>query len=194
MASATKAQVMVESRSELRQWLTANAAKSGGVWLVTFKKAVGSKHLSYDEIVEELICFGWIDSLPRALDEKRSQLYIAPRKPGSAWSTANKARAEKMIAAKRIKEAGLMQIEIAKDNGKWDFLTDVQKSVVPHDLAKALTSYKGAREKFDAFPPSSKRIILEWIKMAKKPDTRAKRIEETASLAAKGIRAHHHRQ
>jgi uncharacterized protein YdeI (YjbR/CyaY-like superfamily) len=194
MAASPRVQVTVESRAALRSWLKSNAAKSPGAWLVTHKKVSGTKHVPYDEIVEELICFGWVDSLPRALDDKRSQLYIAPRKSGSAWSAANKARAEKMIALNLMTAAGLRQIEIAKTNGKWDFLTDVQQGIVPEDLAKAFRAHKASAANFDAFPPSVKRGILEWIKQAKKPETRAKRVEETARLAAENIRANQWRQ
>jgi uncharacterized protein YdeI (YjbR/CyaY-like superfamily) len=194
MAATPRTQVLVESRAALRSWLKENAASSMGLWLVTYKKTSGSKHLPHDEIVEELICFGWIDSLPRALDETKTQLYIAPRKNGSAWSAANKARAHKMIAGNLMTVLGLRQIEIAKADGKWDFLNDVQQGLVPEDLVRAFKMHKASASNFDTFPTSVKRGILEWIKQAKKPETRAKRVEETARLAAKNIRANQWRQ
>ncbi len=183
------AQVEVESRAELRAWLEANAETSAGVWLVSYKKIAGERYLPYSELVEEVLCFGWIDSLPRKLDELRSQLYISPRKPGSAWSGANKLRIEQMRAAGLMRPAGLAQVTMAKANGKWDFLNDVEAGVVPDDLAEAFAAVPGAAEQFAAFPLSARSGILQWIKQAKGGETRRKRVLETAEKAGVGVRA-----
>ncbi len=185
----------VKSRAEWRQWLAEHHAQADGVWLVTYKKAADPKrYLSYDDIVEEAICFGWIDSLPRALDAERSMRLVAPRRPKSAWSAVNKARAARLVAAGRCVPAGLAAIERAKADGSWSKLDPVEALVTPPDLSRALARYKSASHYFASFPRSSKRIILEWIAGAKTEATRLKRIEETARLAAENRRANHWRQ
>ena len=186
--------VQVESRKEWRAWLEANHESAESIWLVTFKKTSGKLHVSYDAVVEEALCFGWIDSLPRKLDDERSMLLLSPRKPGSAWSKVNKDRVERMAAAGKMHPAGLRKIEQSKADGSWTFLDDVEALVIPDDLAAALAEYEDAEENFMAFPPSTKRGILEWIKQAKRPETRSKRIRETAELASRNVRANQYRK
>lgn len=193
MAEAKRERVEVRSRREWRAWLEKNHASSPGVWLVNEKKP-SPRHLTPDDVTEEAVCFGCIDGVPRSLDAERSMLYVAPRKPGSAWSKLSKERAERMIAGGSMRPAGAKKIAAAKKDGSWDFLVDVQAGVVPEDLARALKASPKAKAQFDSFPPSSKRIILEWIKGAKKPETRSARVEETVMMAARGLRAHHYRQ
>jgi uncharacterized protein YdeI (YjbR/CyaY-like superfamily) len=186
--------VQVESRAEWRAWLDANHESMESIWLVTFKKTSGKPYVAYDAVVEEAICFGWIDSLPRKLDDERTMLLLSPRMPGSAWSKANKDRVERMNAAGKMHPAGLRKIEQSKADGSWTFLDDVEALIVPDDLAAALAEYEDAEENFAAFPPSSKRGILEWIKQAKRAETRTKRIRETAELASKNVRANQYRR
>lgn len=185
--------VAIASRAALREWLEANHDRSAGVWIVTDKKG-SPDYLSYDAIVEELLCFGWIDSLPRALDDRRSMRYVAPRKPGGAWSKVNKARISTLIANGRMAPPGLARIEAARKDGSWEFLDDVDDLIAPDDLIAALEGYPNARSHYEAFPPSWKKIILEWIKTAKRPETRRKRIAETAEQAERNLRAHHYRR
>lgn len=186
--------VFVTSRAEWRRWLSANHRQTAGIWLVTYKKAADpERYLSYDDIVEEAICFGWVDSLPRALDAERSMRLVAPRRPKSAWSAVNKARVKKLIEAGRMKPAGLAAVERAKADGSWSKIDHVEAQVTPPDLVRALAGHAGATAYFDAFPRSSKRIILEWIASAKTEATRKKRIEETALLASRNRRANHWR-
>lgn len=182
-------QVEVKSRSELRGWLATNHTQAESIWLVTYKKKMADWYVDYDAIVEECLCFGWVDSLTRAKDEKRSMLLLAPRKEKSAWSGSNKRRVEKLLVAGLMEPAGLAKIEAAKGNGMWAFLDDVEALISPPDLIAALAQYPDAKVHFDAFPRSPKRGILEWIKQAKKPETRAKRIAETARLAQNNDRA-----
>jgi uncharacterized protein YdeI (YjbR/CyaY-like superfamily) len=182
-------QVEVKSRAELRAWLAANHQQSESIWLVTYKKAVADWYVDYDAVVEECLCFGWVDSLTRAKDHKRSMLLLAPRNDKSAWSGSNKLRVEKLLAAGMIEPPGLAKVDAAKANGMWEFLDDVEALISPPDLIDALERYPNAKAHFDAFPRSPKRGILEWIKQAKKPETRAKRIEETARLAETNDRA-----
>lgn len=187
--------VEVHSRAEWRRWLSVHHGQAEGVWLVTYKKAADpERYLSYEDIVEEALCFGWVDSLPRTVDAARSMRLVAPRRPRSAWSAVNKARVEKLVAAGKLAPPGLAVIERAKADGSWSKLDAVEALVTPPDLARALSRHGAAREHFAAFPRSSKRIILEWIASAKTEATRRKRIEETARLAAENRRANHWRQ
>ncbi|MEM6286207.1 MAG: YdeI/OmpD-associated family protein [Bacteroidota bacterium] len=177
------------SRAEWRAWLKTHHTRGEGVWLILNKKASGKPRLTPDEIVEEAVAFGWIDSVPRTLDAERSMLWVAPRKPGSNWSRLSKERAERMLAAGLVSEAGRAVIEAAKADGSWTALDDVENLVVPDDLAAALDAHPPARAHWDAFPRSPRRGILEWILTAKRDATRARRIEETARLAQQNKRA-----
>lgn len=178
--------VEIKSRAEWRRWLAKHHAQTDAIWLVRWKKDRGP-YVSYDDIVDEALCFGWIDSLPRVLDDDRTMLLLAPRKPKSAWSAVNKKRVARLMAEGRMAAPGLAAIETAKANGAWQKLDGVETP--PADLVAAFKRHPGAAKHFAAFPPSVRRGILEWIVQAKKPDTRAKRIEETAALAGQNKRA-----
>lgn len=180
--------VEITSRAELRAWLVANHATSGTIWLVTFKKG-DPRHVPWGDIVDEALCFGWIDSLPRALDARRTMLRLSPRKSGSAWSAINRARVARLIAEGKMTPTGLAVIDQAKADGSYDRLAPADTLDVPPDLEAAFGSYPGAREQWEAFPPSARRAILEWNCQAKRAETRANRVTETARLAAEGKRA-----
>ncbi len=182
------------SRAEWRAWLEQNHTRAEGIWLISYKKATGKPRVEYDEAVEEALCFGWIDSKGNKLDEERSLLWFAPRKPKTGWSKPNKERVERLIAAGLMAPAGLVKIEAAKQDGSWNALDAVEALEIPPDLAEALARYSLAQQHFEAFPRSVKRGILEWISNAKRAETRAKRIEETARLAEDNIRANQWRQ
>ncbi|MGF1515538.1 MAG: YdeI family protein [Elainellaceae cyanobacterium] len=177
------------TRDDWRAWLRENHLRAENVWLITYKKSSGQPTLSYDDAVEEALCFGWIDSVPRKLDEARKMLYFAPRKPGSGWSRPNKARVARMVALAKMMPAGLAKVAAAKADGSWSALDDVENLIVPNDLAAALAAMPPATEHWEAFPRSVKRGILEWIASAKREATRGKRIEETARLAQENKRA-----
>lgn len=185
-------QVYARDRGAWRQWLERHAATSPGVWLVYDKGP--QRTLGYDDIVEEALCFGWIDSRPRSLDDYQAMLYIAPRKQRSAWSRVNKARVERLIAAGLMQPAGLATVEAAKASGRWTALDTVEQLTEPDDLRAALDANAAARAQWDGFPRSAKRAILEWLANAKKPETRAVRIAETVREAAHGRRANQWRQ
>lgn len=189
MKEAPETSVHPETRAEWRAWLEQNYARTEGVWLISYKKATGKPRVEYDDAVAEALCFGWIDSKPNKLDEERTMLWFAPRKAGSSWSRLNKDRVERMIAAGLMTEAGLAKIEAAKQDGSWHALDAVEALEIPADLQDALAAFPSAGRHFDAFPRSVKRGILEWIANAKRPETRAKRIDETARLAEDNIRA-----
>jgi uncharacterized protein YdeI (YjbR/CyaY-like superfamily) len=181
--------VQVEGRAKLRTWLNANYTRTESIWLVTFKKHVPDRYVSWDEIVEEALCFGWIDSLPRKLDADRSMLLLSPRRPGSPWSRLNKQRVEKLLVANLMMPSGLAAVEQAKRDGSWTIYDEVEDLTIPDDLAGALAENETAASHFHAFSDSSKKGILWWIKSAKGPATRHKRIAETVRLAKHNLRA-----
>ncbi|MDB9527200.1 YdeI/OmpD-associated family protein [Oscillatoria sp. CS-180] len=176
--------VAIKSAAELREWLSQNHSSSGSVWLVTWKKDSDHPYVSYDEIVDHCLCYGWVDSLPRKLDELRTMLRISPHSPKSNWSRVNKDRVSRLVQEGLMEPEGLAVVEQAKKNGTWDFLDDVERLEVPEDLHLEFEKHPGSRRLFERFPPSSRRGILEWIKTAKTEITRRKRIAETVRKAA----------
>ncbi len=179
----------VATRAELRSWLDTNHAASNGVWLITWKRSSERPGPTYDEIVEECLCFGWIDSRPGTLDATRSKRLITPRRRGSGWSAVNKRRVAELEARGALHAAGISVIEAARADGSWSSLDESEARVVPADLAAAFSRHPGSADHFAAFPPGEQRRILQWIGSAKTPPTRERRIEETARLAAAGERA-----
>jgi len=185
--AATAERVEPADRSAWRAWLAANHARRAPVWLVLRKG--GGTDLDAAAACEEALCFGWIDSLPRRLDEARWMLLVSPRRPRSPWSRVNKAR----IA--RLREAGLMappgeaRIAAALADGSWDSYEVAESLQEPADLLAALAAVPGAAAGWAAFAPSSRKGILWWIASARGAATRARRVGETARLAALGLRA-----
>ncbi|MEB0285384.1 YdeI/OmpD-associated family protein [Cryobacterium sp. 10S3] len=178
-----------ESVEEWRTWLVENHAVSTAVWLVFWRKAAGRPILAYEDAVLEALSVGWIDSKPARLDEHRTMLYFSPRKRGSAWARPNKLRIELLRREGRMLPAGEAVVAAAEADGSWTRLDEVENLTVPADLGAALDGIGGARAQWDAFPPSARRGILEWIVQAKTPATRQKRIDETAVLAGRRERA-----
>lgn len=184
-------QILFESVTQLREWLSKHHKQASSIWLVKWKIDAGRPFISYDEIVDQLICYGWVDSLPRKLNAEQTMLRISPRNPKSNWSGVNKKRVARLVEVGLMEAAGMELIEQAKANGAWTFLDEVEQLIIPLDLAEALARYPRAAHYFDRFPRSSKRGILEWIKNAKQSITRTKRIEETATKAAQNRKANH---
>jgi uncharacterized protein YdeI (YjbR/CyaY-like superfamily) len=178
-----------KSQADWRKWLQKNHAKQNHVWLILYKKDSGIPSLTYDEVVEECLCYGWIDSKPNKRDEQSYFLFIAPRKPKSVWSALNKKRIEKLIAQNKITPAGFAIIEQAKKDGSWIVLDKIEAMEMPPQLKKAFAKNKTALKNFYAFPPSVKKQTYQWIISAKTEATITKRITETVNLAEKNIRA-----
>lgn len=176
-------------RGEWREWLAKNHDKSPGVWFVYFKKAAGKPRVTYDEAVQEALCFGWIDSLPRKLDAERSKLLFTPRKTGSVWSKPNKIRVKQLLGKGLITAVGLAKIEAAKADGSWNILDDSDNLKIPVDLAESLDANQTAKQNFEAFSNTIKRAILAWIGSAKRAETRQARIEKTVRMAANNKKA-----
>ena len=181
-------EVEITSRAQWRRWLEKNHAASKGIWLVTHKKAQGKKHVPYADVVEEALCFGWVDGQARSLDDDRSQLLLTPRKPKSTWSAINKKRVAMLMAEGKMMPAGKEKIEIAKANGSWETLELSDALAEPEDLKTAFAKNEAARKAWDAFPPSARKATLEWIYAAKRGETRAARVTETVRLSALNIR------
>jgi uncharacterized protein YdeI (YjbR/CyaY-like superfamily) len=173
-------------RSEWRSWLTEHSQSSSGVWFVAFKRSTGRPRIEYDDMVEEGLCFGWIDSKAGTLDAERSMVWMSPRRAKSGWSGLNKRRIEALEAAGLMTEAGRRMVELARATGTWDLLTDVENLVIPDDLASAFERVPEARRRWDGFSRSARQGVLGWIVQAKRLETRANRIEETVRLAALG--------
>ena len=181
--------VHAETRAEWRAWLAAHHADATGAWLVSWRSGVGRPAVGYEDSVREALCFGWVDSKGKKLDEKQTMLYFAPRRSRSGWSRSNKQRVEQLIADGRMRRAGLRMVELARTSGTWTALDSVEDLIVPPDLEAAFDRHPGARGHWDAFPRSVRRGILEWVLNAKRAPTREKRIEETAAMAARNERA-----
>jgi len=169
-----------------RKWLQKNHLSTNAVWVVFYSKKSGKKTISWSEAVDEALCFGWIDSKKIKIDEETSHQFFSKRKPKSTWSKINKGKIEKLIEKGLMAPAGLAAIEVAKQNGSWTTLDAVESLEVPADLEKALKQNNGAHEFFNGLRKSTKKAILIWVLMARRPETRQKRITEIAELAAVG--------
>ena len=176
-----------------RSWLAENHAQEQSVWLIIYRKAASVPSVYYKEAVDEALCFGWIDSKPNKRDEESYFQFFSSRNPNSNWSRVNKEKVARLIAEGRMAAPGYALIETAKSNGCWTALDEVEALIIPPDLGEALDAHPLAREHFEGFPPSTRRGILEWIFTAKRAETRAKRISETARLAQDNQRANQYR-
>ena len=174
------------TRAAWRAWLAEHGATDTGVWVVTFKRSTGKASPSYDDLVEECLCFGWVDSKSKGLDDERTMLLVTPRKPGGGWSRPNKLRVEKLSAAGALTPAGLAVIDAAKADGSWTLLDAVEALEPPPDLLAALAASPAAEVAWQTFSASARKQILLWLVTAKKPATRAARIAETVRQAAAG--------
>jgi len=159
------------------------------VWLIMYKKHTGKPSLLYEEVVEEALCFGWIDSVSNKRDEESRFLYVSVRKPKSVWSALNKKRIESLLNEKKIMPAGLQKIDAAKKDGSWSALDKVEALEMPAELKRAFAKNKKASAHFDQFPKSVKKQLFHWVESAKTKPTRDKRITEIVTLAEKNIRA-----
>lgn len=177
--------VALETRSMLRAWLVDNHRSAAGIWLVSWRRDEWGPRIAYEDLVEELLCFGWIDSTVMTVDDRRSAIRLTPRRAGSVWSRPNKERLERLIDSELMTPAGLSVIERAKADGSWMFLDDVEDLVVPDDLAAALAA-AGATPGFEGLTPGRRKQLLFWIKSAKREQTRSTRIGRTVEAAAQG--------
>lgn len=177
--------VEVASAQDLRTWLMENHRQENSVWLVTHKKSVPEKYISREAVLDELICFGWIDGIRRKLDDHKTMQLISPRK-AQHWAQSYKERAQKLIASGCMDPSGMQAIKTSKANGLWNFMDDVDQLIVPLDLEQALLQKPEAHAFFTSINPSSKRFVLRWLKLTKTQKTRKSRILKLVELSAKG--------
>ena len=189
MVKAADGREMVEvtSAAALRRWLEEHCHQEHSVWLMTFKKTAGERYVSNAEVLDELVAFGWIDGIRQKVDDERTMQLISPRRT-KPWAKSYKDRAARLIAEGRMSPVGQAAIDEAKSSGAWDQMNEVDAFVMPDDLHDALVRKAPALENFLAFPPSTRRNILRWIALAKKPETRARRIARIADDASTGVR------
>jgi len=181
------AQVEVTSAVGLRDWLMCHHMQADGIWLVRFKKHVTGLYVSVDAVLDELLCFGWIDGIGRKLDADRTMQLVSPRRH-QVWAKTYKDRAARLIAEGRMMPSGLAAIAASQRDGLWDAMADVDALIVPPDLAAALSAHPMAAERFAAAAPSYRRNVLRWIEAAKTPPTRGKRIAVTVEYAERGAK------
>ena len=180
-------QLYVADREQWRDWLSENHSKEAGIWLVFYKKETSKPTIAYEAAVEEALCFGWIDSIIKKIDAEKYARKFTPRSDKSKWSQLNKKRANKMIKKGRMTEVGLAKIKSAKKKELWDKDDRPRISLdIPPEFAKALARNKKAKENFDKLAPSYRKHYIGWITVAKRPETKKRRIEESIALLEKG--------
>jgi uncharacterized protein YdeI (YjbR/CyaY-like superfamily) len=180
VSAANYSRIHPKSTAEWRRWLHDNHAKTQGVWLVTYKAATGKPRLRYEECIPDALCYGWIDSVNRPLDEERTGLLFTPRKARSGWSRTNKVRIARLMNEGLMQPAGLAKIAAAKVDGSWTLLDSVEALEVPDDLRNALGA-TGMR-KFEALTPGRRKEHLRAVVTAKRPETRARRVADVVRV------------
>lgn len=178
-------QVEVRSQAELHDWLAAHHQQAESVWLVTYLKHMGARYVSISQVLDELLCFGWVDGLRRKLDSERTMQLISPRQM-QAWAQSYRIRAACLLTEGRMQAAGLAAIERAKASGQWLSAAHVDELLIPSDLLAALQAQPQAEQLFMGFAKSHRRNVLRWIASARRPATRAARIQRVAEMAALG--------
>lgn len=176
------------SKEEWRDWLEVNHAKKDALWLIFYKVKSPKHNLTWSEAVDEALCFGWIDSVKKPIDAETFKQYFSKRKPSSTWSKINKDKVESLTAQNRMQAAGNHVIQVAKTNGSWSMLDDVEALILPSDLELALRAEAGAMEYYQGLSKSGKKLLLSWVIMAKRTETRQKRIAAVAESAGRGVR------
>jgi uncharacterized protein YdeI (YjbR/CyaY-like superfamily) len=169
-------------------WLREHHEQPQGVWLVSPRTAA-QRPFSYEEAVVEALRYGWVDSTVKPVDERRSMQWFAPRRAGSMWTRINKGRVARLEEAGLMEAAGAAAVAVAKETGMWTLMDEVEDCVVPDDLAAAFDRHPGSREHWESWSASAQKLILSWIVLAKRPETRAARVGTTAEQAAQGIKA-----
>lgn len=171
------------SLTEWRKWLTKNHFSKQSVWLVFYTKSSGIATISWRDAVDVALCFGWIDSKKIKVDENTSHQFFSKRKPSSTWSKINKEKVRQLINNRLMTPAGLEVVKTAKQNGSWTILDEVEKLIIPKDLEKAFKKHKSTMEYFQSLSKTTKKMILQWLVLAKRPETRQKRIVEIVECA-----------
>lgn len=166
-----------------RKWLERNHLSKQAVWLVFHTKSSGKPTLTWSDAVDMALCFGWIDSKRIKIDDETSHQFFSKRKARSTWSKINKEKVNRLIDAGLMAAAGLESIETAKRNGSWTTLDEVEALIIPKDLEQAFKKHKGARDYFLGLSKSARKMMLSWIVLARRPETRQQRVDEIAQHA-----------
>jgi uncharacterized protein YdeI (YjbR/CyaY-like superfamily) len=184
-----KEHLYFKNAQEWRKWLHDNHHSSTGVYLIFYKVTSQAESMRWEEAVQVAICYGWIDSTVKRLDDERRRQMFTPRKDKSVWSKLNKTYIEKLIADNLMHESGLRKIETAKQNGSWTSLDDVENGIIPQDLALAFEQNKVALDNYNRFSPSYRKSYLYWLNQAKREETRKARIAEIVSHCEQNIKS-----
>lgn len=179
------------SSTAWRKWLEKNHLSQQAVWLVFYNKASHKKSISWSEAVDVALCFGWIDSKKIKIDEETSHQFFSKRKANSTWSKINKMKVQQLIESGLMTEAGYAIIETAKQNGSWTLLDEVEELIIPKDLEREFRTKKGTKDFFLSLCKSDKKAILQWLVLARRPETRQKRITEIVELADRQQKPRH---
>jgi uncharacterized protein YdeI (YjbR/CyaY-like superfamily) len=179
--------VQPKSRAAWREWLDKHHASSQGIWLVYAKKHTGLPTLSYEDAVQEALCFGWIDSLMKSIDDRFHMQWFTPRKPKSAWSETNKARLAKLTKAGLMAPAGLAAVAAAKQSGTWNAYADVDKLTIPPELKRAFDANPRAKKNWTTYTPSAQRSFLHMVNNAKRPETRERNVARVIDLVGRKV-------
>lgn len=179
------------SISAWRNWLEKNHLSKGAVWLVFYKKSSDKESITWSDAVDVALCFGWIDSKKIKIDEEASHQFFSKRKAKSTWSRINKEKIQLLIDKGLMTEAGYRSIETAKKNGSWTLLDDVEDLIIPKDLEEAFSIKPNAKDFYLGLSKSMRKAILQWIILAKRPETRQKRITEMLERAEQRLKPKH---
>jgi uncharacterized protein YdeI (YjbR/CyaY-like superfamily) len=177
-----------KSRQEWREWLEDNHLEKQSIWLIYYKKKTNIPTVTYSDAVDEALCFGWIDSKAKSIDEQKSMQFFSKRKVKSVWSKVNKDKVARLSEAGLMARAGLNSVEIAKQNGCWTILDEAEALIIPNDLELEFQKSPNSKDYFLSLSRSDKRNILQWLTMAKRPETRMKRMEEIVELASEKLK------
>lgn len=180
--------MLFESRHDLRAWLEANHEQSSGIWAVYPKSGGVVTDLSWSALVEECLCFGWIDSLPGKVDDAHTRTYISPRKPGSGWSRRNQLIVEQLVAAGQMHPTGKSVVDAAKADGSWHLFDLAEDLVIPPELNEMFAADQSARKGWDAYPERTRKALLQWFYTARREETRERRCEAIVTAARAGVR------
>lgn len=176
------------SRQNWREWLMENHRSKQSIWLISYKKKAETPTVTYSDAVDEALCFGWIDSTRKTLDTETFMQFFCKRKPNSVWSKVNKGKVQRLMDEGLMTQAGYDSIETAKQNGSWAILDEVEELKIPEDLEQALKNNPDAEAFFLGLSKSARKAILQWLVLAKRAETRQKRIDEIVGLAGEKLK------
>ena len=169
-----------KTKKDWRKWLQKNHSSKQFIWIIQYKKSAGKPTITWSEAVDEALCFGWIDSIRKTIDDEKFIQFFSRRKPNGTWSKINKIKIEQLIEKGLMAKAGHESIEAAKLNGSWTILDEVEELVIPKDLQKAFKIIPGSKTFFMSLSKSVRKMMLQWVVLAKRPETRQNRINEIA--------------